>query len=669
MKKMLAFWLLAVALLLSANAPARAVKDADVKDAIDRGVAALRRMQGPNGGWPHQDIGATALGGLTLLECGAKPDDEAVQLAADNVRRSSVAMTHTYSIALSIFFLDRLGDPGDVPLIESLMVRLLAGQGRDGGWTYNCPSISATEVRRLEGKLKERKELVGRREPPKPREGKRTIKDLPQEIRDQLDRIERGGALGSGPPDARPGVPPGAPPGVQPGIRPRVPPVSGVPVPPAAPPPGFAPGADLLPQSASDNSNTQFASLALWVGRRHGLPVEKALTRLDQRFRGSQLADGGWAYNGMPLGPSAAAVGMVGPGATASMTCAGLLALAIVDGATLELIKERKPEGKTLPDISKDKNLMKALESLGAVIGNPQNLHLNPMDRFRPREEGRVGGRTYYFLWSLERAAVALGLDTIGKKDWYSWGAEILLANQGPDGSWQGDYGTCGADTCFALLFLRRANLARDLTAHLKGQAKDPGVRELRGVTLDPRRPPRKMASGIETKDSKPVSKPDAAALPVDPESARLTKDLVKETGARQLELLDEMQKGKGPRYTEALAAAIPKLEGKARSKARDALAERLTRMKDDTLAAYLQDEDAEIRRAAALACAMKDSKSLTPNVIELVRDHDMVVVRAAHAALKEMTGQDFGPAANASREDRDQAARKWLQWWGKKKK
>lgn len=661
MKKMLAFWLLATAVLLSANAPARAVKDADVKDAIDRGVAALRRMQGPNGSWPHAEVGATALGGLTLLECGAKPDDEAVQLAADNVRRTSVALTHTYSIALSILFLDRLGDPLDVPLIESLMVRLLAGQGRQGGWTYRCPSISATEVRRLEGKLKERKELVGRRELPKPREGKRTIKDLPQEIREQLDRIERGGALpGGGAPGAPPGVPGGFP---RSGAPPGVPPV--------APPPGVPPGNGEMPimDMAADNSNTQFGALALWVGRRHGLPVERALTRLDQRFRASQLADGGWSYNFAPIGPSAPPGGMFGPaGSTASMTCAGLLSLAIVDGATLELIKERKPEGKTLPDISKDKNLMKGLEALGAVIGNPQNLRLSPMDGFRPRE-GRVGGRTYYFLWSLERVAVAFGLDTIGKKDWYAWGAEILLANQERDGSWHGDYGDCGADTCFALLFLRRVNLARDLTAHLKGQAKDPGSRELRGVTLDPRRPPRKMTSGIETKDAKPVSKPDADARPADPESVRLTKDLVKEKGARQLELLDEMQKGKGPRYTEALAAAIPRLEGQSRRKAREALADRLTRMKDDTLAAYLQDEDAEIRRAAALACAMKDSKSLTPNVIALLRDHDMVVVRAAHAALKEMTGQDFGPAANASREDRDQATLKWLQWWGKKKK
>ena len=52
---------------------------------------------------------------------------------------------------------------------------------------------------------------------------------------------------------------------------------------------------------------------------------------------------------------------------------------------------------------------------------------------------------------------MALDMKTIGQKDWYGWGAEILLENQTADGSWNGDYATGGVDTCFALLFLRRA--------------------------------------------------------------------------------------------------------------------------------------------------------------------------------------------------------------------
>src|SRR5262249_38945041 len=98
-----------------------------------------------------------------------------------------------------------------------------------------------------------------------------------------------------------------------------------------------------------------------------------------------------------------------------------------------------------------------------------------PIPRFDSLDQG------YYFLWSLERVAVAYGLETIGSKDWYAWGAEILLQTQETNGSWQGRYADGGVDTCFALLFLRRANLAKDLTASLRGKVSDPGEVHLRG--------------------------------------------------------------------------------------------------------------------------------------------------------------------------------------------
>ncbi len=416
-----------------------------------------------------------------------------------------------------------------------------------------------------------------------------------------------------------------------------------------------------------DNSNTQFAALALWVGRRHGLPVERAVERLNRRFRTTQNEDGGWPYMNTALGLSVPGMGTLA-NATASMTCAGLLGLAIADGATLERLRERKPDAK-VPDISEDKNLKNGLQLIASVIDNPKGF--TPK---RPEEQQpfvplqRVGGRTYYFLWSLERVAVALDLDTIGKKDWYNWGAEILLENQSPNGSWSGDYASYGADTCFALLFLKRANLARDLTKQLKGKVKDPGERTLRGgLGLNSLRDRKKMRSGIESLEAKPIDKP--ASKPADGESARLAGVLLKATGTRRPILLEEMENGKGTQYTEALAAAIPKLEGEEHRKARAALANRLTRMKDETLADYLQDDDAEIRRAAALAVGQKESKALTPHLIALLRDTETSVVRAAHASLKALTGQDFGPAVKATREERDQAILKWTAWWSKQKK
>src|SRR5262249_15076762 len=90
-------------------------------------------------------------------------------------------------------------------------------------------------------------------------------------------------------------------------------------------------------------------------------------------------------------------------------------------------------------------------------------------------------GNTFYLLWSVERVGVAYGLKTIGRLDWYAKGSEILLATQQADGSWRGEYAEGGADTCFALLFLRRTNLARDLSFSLRGK-RDPGEVSLRSV-------------------------------------------------------------------------------------------------------------------------------------------------------------------------------------------
>jgi len=43
-------------------------------------------------------------------------------------------------------------------------------------------------------------------------------------------------------------------------------------------------------------------------------------------------------------------------------------------------------------------------------------------------------------------------------------------------------------------------------------------------------------------------------------------------------------------------------------------------------------------------------------------------VARAAHAALKNLTKQDFGPDADASRAERAQAIERWNDWWSKNK-
>jgi HEAT repeat protein len=132
-----------------------------------------------------------------------------------------------------------------------------------------------------------------------------------------------------------------------------------------------------------------------------------------------------------------------------------------------------------------------------------------------------------------------------------------------------------------------------------------------------------------------------------------LAAELINASDAERPAVLDKLRDGKGPDFTEALAAAIVRLEGEAKSQARDALSRRLTRMNAETLAEYLKDEEPEVRRAAALACGRKGLKVQIPALIALLRDRQPIVARAAHASLKALTGQRF-----------DSSPAVWEDWW-----
>src|SRR5262249_30845303 len=90
--------------------------------------------------------------------------------------------------------------------------------------------------------------------------------------------------------------------------------------------------------------------------------------------------------------------------------------------------------------------------------------------RKRPGGRGRVFGADargdYYYLWSLERVAMIYDLKMIDGRDWYAWAARLIVDNQSPSGEWIDIHGQ--ADSCFALLVLKRVNAVEDLTADIK---------------------------------------------------------------------------------------------------------------------------------------------------------------------------------------------------------
>lgn len=376
---------------------------AKVQQSIDKGVTYLKKQLGTQ---KNIRLGAAALGGLTLLACGVSGDDPALRKVIERVRTDGPKQTATYDLALCILCLDRLGDSQDQERIRTMAARLMGGQQPDG-WGYQCQALSSGDEPRLLALLAEMQASGGRtgagggadRTPPKPPDGKTTPPK---------------GKKGPEPADLR------SLPVVQPS------------------------GSKSAKRGGTDNSNTQFALLALWVAQKHGVPVDRSLAMVDAHFRTSQNANGSWGYHaGGALRPD-------------SMTCAGLLGLAVGKGLVRgEDVK--KAAGQ------KDPAIEKGMKFLAQSVGRT-----DPKPRVRG---GKVIGAAslgdLYYLWSVERVAVIYDLRTIQGKDWYAWGANHLVASQNAEGGWAEAHPGI-PDTCFALLFLKKTNVAQDLTAQIR---------------------------------------------------------------------------------------------------------------------------------------------------------------------------------------------------------
>jgi hypothetical protein len=454
-------------------------KEIKIQKAIDNGVKYLRKQIlegdkvyynpdaaiGPDMPQPGSDVGVQALAALTLLECGVGWEDAAVQKVHNYVFKTENRLRFTYSLALTIMFLDRLHqarkdqlDPlkkaakkdqelidkleklqkADVDVIYRVTVRILAAQHKKGGWGYNCPVLP------------------------------------PQEAEQLLDVFKKGEPF-------------------EPRVEPN------------------------RPSEREDSSINQFVTLALWMARRHDIKTDAALLRVAQRYRTIQVKDGGWGYTEADSSLKDAT------------TCAGLITLAVDHAVKADADKGKdKDKGKKLADnIKKDKNIQDGMNFLGQAVGRTKNISQDLRDqRHRdteemlklikdlqaatdPDEQRDVATRlnklqepveklrgTYfaadawgdlYFLWSVERVAVVFDLQKIGTKDWYAWGSELILKFQKPNGSWEDRFPGL-PDTCFALLFLKRANVVKDLTNKLRGISPTIGAGPNRSPTPAPPR-------------------------------------------------------------------------------------------------------------------------------------------------------------------------------------
>lgn len=182
------------------------------------------------------------------------------------------------------------------------------------------------------------------------------------------------------------------------------------------------------PDGTYDLSNTQYAALGLWAAERSGVPIEPRVWReLAEVTLLYQDPDGAFSYT------------RPGKGGYGSMTAAGVGTLALCEMHLARGGGLTEAEARRLGD-SRKRGLA-WLDKFFSVETNPKN-----------------GGWHYYYLYGLERMGGLAGTTHVGEHDWYDEGARYLLAGQDEEGSW-----TNGADlseTCFALLFLRRATSA-----------------------------------------------------------------------------------------------------------------------------------------------------------------------------------------------------------------
>lgn len=147
---------------------------------------------------------------------------------------------------------------------------------------------------------------------------------------------------------------------------------------------------------------------------------------------------------------------------TGSMTAAGVCVVAICREAL-----DGRLRGRAARDAQRSIEL--GLEWLGAHF----TVRHNPgKDRY-----------LLYYLYGLERVGALLDVERIGDHAWYVEGAQHLLATQTGAGAWAAQ--DAEADTCFALLFLRRATARAPRSgedAVVAGRHSSPGEGE--GVFL-----------------------------------------------------------------------------------------------------------------------------------------------------------------------------------------
>ncbi|HVE38484.1 MAG TPA: hypothetical protein VNM14_01265 [Planctomycetota bacterium] len=198
-----------------------------------------------------------------------------------------------------------------------------------------------------------------------------------------------------------------------------------------------------------DNSNSQYAALGLRACHDAGilLPKQTVIKPAKNWWTTSQLGEKGGKDNAVATAggqlladPRGWSYNTADP-AYSSMTTGAIGAVCILDYILGD-------------DWKKDKVVAAGMGWLNKNFSVTENIGPCQTGGQAPKEF------LYYYLYALERAGMLYDTAFIGNHDWYLDGARVILDQQKPDGSWA-ESGPATMrptwDTCFAILFLKRA--------------------------------------------------------------------------------------------------------------------------------------------------------------------------------------------------------------------
>ena len=123
---------------LATAAPPTEVTGAQVKHALERGVAAIREQQLADGSWSESYYpgGVTCLATLALLQAEQPVDSDTVAAALRYIR--DVPNEHTYVVSLKAMVLAKADAKGFRPEVEAAAKWLAGAQNRSGLWGYSA---------------------------------------------------------------------------------------------------------------------------------------------------------------------------------------------------------------------------------------------------------------------------------------------------------------------------------------------------------------------------------------------------------------------------------------------------------------------------------------------------------------------------------------------------